>query len=65
LCQACAMAQAIERLLATPNTIPNFPASNDMAINQFRFTNQLCKGRLAVGKITNAGKDGKSWVGDW
>jgi hypothetical protein len=30
LCQAWAMAQAMERLLATPKTIPSFPASDDM-----------------------------------
>src|SRR5256885_1437011 len=30
VCHACAMAQAIERLFATPKTIPSFPASDDI-----------------------------------
>jgi hypothetical protein len=32
LCQAWAMAQSMERLLATPTTNPIFPANNDIAI---------------------------------
>jgi hypothetical protein len=31
LAQAWAMAQAMERLLATPKTNPTLPASNDMS----------------------------------
>jgi hypothetical protein len=37
LCHACAMAHAMERLFATPKTIPVFPASNDISCESSEF----------------------------